>query len=157
MLFCLMASIFLSVSLSALCLPLLSSRLYQEFDPKAGSGCTMTMGQLVRSFLLKLEWYGTLFPRIPVPVQKDIEKRLRDLGLCDDHKRTAKEGWGEAEDYARQSRGDRSVSNHFCNFLVTLNFEEVGYQDAVSLLKSSACVVDTKAFFRSAILSFEQL
>ena len=67
----------------------------------------MTVGQLVRSFLLKLEWYGTLFPRIPVPVQKDIERRLRELGLCDDHKRTAQDSWGEAEDFSRRGRGDR--------------------------------------------------
>ena len=82
----------------------------QEVDPKAGGGCTMTIGQMVRSFLLKLEWYGTLFPRIPVPVQKDLEAKLRQKGLCDDHKRTAQEGWGEAEDFVRRTRGDRWVS-----------------------------------------------
>ena len=82
----------------------------QEVDPKAGGGCTMTIGQMVRSFLLKLEWYGTLFPRIPVPVQKDLEVKLRQKGLCDDHKRTAQEGWGEAEDFVRRTRGDRWVS-----------------------------------------------
>ena len=82
----------------------------QEIDPKAGGGCTMTIGQMVRSFLLKLEWYGTLFPRIPVPVQKDLEVKLRQKGLCDDHKRTAQEGWGEAEDFVRRTRGDRWVS-----------------------------------------------
>lgn len=76
----------------------------EEVDPKAGGGCTMTIGQMVRSFLLKLEWYGTLFPRIPVPVQKDIEVKLREKGLCDDHKRTAQEGWGEAEDFVRRTR-----------------------------------------------------
>lgn len=70
----------------------------------------MTIGQMVRSFLLKLEWYGTLFPRIPVPVQKDIEIKLRGKGLCDDHKRTAQDGWGEAEEFARRARGERWVS-----------------------------------------------
>ena len=84
--------------------------IFQEIDPKAGGGCTMTIGQMVRSFLLKLEWYGTLFPRIPVPVQKDIEVKLRAKGLCDDHKRTAQDGWGEAEDFARRSRAERWVS-----------------------------------------------
>ena len=71
----------------------------------------MTIGQMVRSFLLKLEWYGTLFPRIPVPVQKDIEVKLREKGLCDDHKRTAQEGWGEAEDFVRRTRVERWVSS----------------------------------------------
>lgn len=80
---------------------------FQEVDPKAGGGCTMTIGQMVRSFLLKLEWYGTLFPRIPVPVQKDLEAKLRSKGLCDDHKRTAQEGWGEAEDFVKRTRDER--------------------------------------------------
>ena len=74
---------------------------------KAGGGCTMTIGQLVRSFILKLEWYGTLFPRIPVPIQKDIEQRLRALNLNDDHRRTANDGWGEAEDTVKRVRGER--------------------------------------------------
>lgn len=30
------------------------------------------MGQLVRNMLQNLDWYSTLFPRIPVPVQKQI-------------------------------------------------------------------------------------
>ncbi len=64
----------------------------------------MTIGQMVRSFLLKLEWHGTLFPRIPVPVEKDIRERLTNLNLCDDHKIKADEGWGEAERFARNSR-----------------------------------------------------
>lgn len=58
----------------------------------------MTIGQLVRSFMLKLEWYGTLFPRIPVPIQKDIERKLKELNLCDDHKRTANESWTKEEE-----------------------------------------------------------
>ena len=66
----------------------------------------MTIGQLVRSFILKLEWYGTLFPRIPVPVEKDIRARLTEINLCDDHKRKADEVWGEAEKYSKSTRND---------------------------------------------------
>ena len=29
----------------------------------------MTIGQVVKMMLTKLDWYGTLFPRIPVPIQ----------------------------------------------------------------------------------------
>jgi len=36
----------------------------------------MTMGEMVIHFLTKLEWYSTLFPRIPVPIQKQIEQNL---------------------------------------------------------------------------------
>eukprot|EP00794_Sanderia_malayensis_P015922 gene15922-17523_t len=80
----------------------------EEIDVKAGGGCIMTIGQLVRSFILKLEWYGTLFPRIPVPVEKDIRECLTNLNLCDDHKRKADEGWGEAEKFARNARDGSS-------------------------------------------------
>eukprot|EP00112_Aurelia_sp_Birch-Aquarium-sp1_P005260 Seg1597.5 transcript_id=Seg1597.5/GoldUCD/mRNA.D3Y31 product="Pre-mRNA-splicing factor 38B" protein_id=Seg1597.5/GoldUCD/D3Y31 len=82
----------------------------EEIDVKAGGGCTMTIGQLIRSFILKLEWYGTLFPRIPVPVEKDIRARLTEINLCDDHKRKADEGWGEAEKHSKSTRDDRGGS-----------------------------------------------
>lgn len=47
-------------------------------DPKAGGGQKMTIGDLARHLLTKLEWFSTLFPRIPVPVQKEIEMRLNE-------------------------------------------------------------------------------
>ena len=41
----------------------------QEIDPKAGGGKSMTMGEMVKSMLVRLEWFDTRFPRIPVNVQ----------------------------------------------------------------------------------------
>ena len=49
---------------------------------KAGGGHSMTIGEMVRQFLTKLEWYATLFPRIPVPVQKDLDKKLKVSEIC---------------------------------------------------------------------------
>jgi len=43
---------------------------------KAGGGHIMTIGEVSTHFLTKLEWYSTLFPRIPVPIQKQIEQNL---------------------------------------------------------------------------------
>lgn len=37
----------------------------------------MTIGEMLRSFLTKLEWFSTLFPRIPVPVQKQIDQHMK--------------------------------------------------------------------------------
>lgn len=37
----------------------------------------MTVGEMLRSFLTKLEWFSTLFPRIPVPVQKAIDHHMK--------------------------------------------------------------------------------
>lgn len=40
----------------------------------------MYMGDMVRDFLTKLDWYGALFPRIPVPIQKIIVANLKEYG-----------------------------------------------------------------------------
>lgn len=42
-------------------------------DVKAGGGQVMTIGDMLRHFLTKLEWFSTLFPRIPVPIQVSSE------------------------------------------------------------------------------------
>ena len=38
----------------------------------------MTIGQMCRHMLTKLDWFATLFPRVPVPIQKQIEKQLKE-------------------------------------------------------------------------------
>ncbi|XP_038209561.1 pre-mRNA-splicing factor 38B [Zerene cesonia] len=50
----------------------------EEVDPRAGGGGTTTIGALVRQMLIKLDWFSTLFPRIPVPIQKQIEQKLAE-------------------------------------------------------------------------------
>merc|ERR1719273_2686554 len=44
----------------------------EVIDVKAGGGKEITIGEMVKQFLNKLEWFDTRFPRIPVPVQKEI-------------------------------------------------------------------------------------
>ncbi|KAG8224695.1 hypothetical protein J437_LFUL006082 [Ladona fulva] len=41
----------------------------EELDVKAGGGQVMCIGDMLRHFLSKLDWFSTLFPRIPVPIQ----------------------------------------------------------------------------------------
>lgn len=36
----------------------------------------MTIGTMIRQWLTKLDWFSTLFPRIPVPIQKQNESKL---------------------------------------------------------------------------------
>ncbi|KAI5631901.1 PRP38 family domain-containing protein [Phthorimaea operculella] len=50
----------------------------EEVDPRAGGGGPTTIGALVRQMLIKLDWFSTLFPRIPVPIQKQIEQKLAE-------------------------------------------------------------------------------
>lgn len=48
----------------------------QEIDLKAGGGYAVTVGEMCRMMLTSLDWFGTLFPRLPVLVQKDVTKKL---------------------------------------------------------------------------------
>ena len=41
----------------------------QEIDVRAGGGKPITIGELCRHFIERLEWFDTRFPRIPVNVQ----------------------------------------------------------------------------------------
>eukprot|EP00731_Ephydatia_muelleri_P023892 Em0016g163a len=49
----------------------------EEIDLKAGSGYTITIGEVVRTMMTKLDWFGTLFPRMPVNVQRELEDKIR--------------------------------------------------------------------------------
>ena len=40
---------------------------------KAGGGRLLTIGEMCQMMLSKLDWFGTLFPRIPIPIQVSVE------------------------------------------------------------------------------------
>lgn len=42
-----------------------------------------TIGQMLFQWLTKLDWFCTLFPRIPVPIQKQIESKVANY--CREH------------------------------------------------------------------------
>lgn len=48
----------------------------EEIDVRAGGGQSMTIGEMVRLFMTRLDWFSSLFPRIPVPIQIAIDKKL---------------------------------------------------------------------------------
>ncbi|KAK9878871.1 hypothetical protein WA026_003700 [Henosepilachna vigintioctopunctata] len=52
----------------------------EELDVKAGGGQMMSIGTMLRQWLVKLDWFSTLFPRIPVPIQQKIQKFLSENG-----------------------------------------------------------------------------
>lgn len=85
---------------------------------KAGGGHVITIGEMVRQWLVKLEWYSTLFPRIPVPVQKDLdikmkarnaEKLLQIKQEAPRHIADDEVNFGEAEKYASSSSARRRL------------------------------------------------
>lgn len=51
----------------------------EEVDASSTGSPPITIGNMVRTLLTKLEWYSTLFPRIPIPIQKEIEKKLEEF------------------------------------------------------------------------------
>lgn len=53
----------------------------EAVDPRAGGGQPTTIGNMARHMLTKLDWFSTLFPRIPVPIQKQIETKYLAMGI----------------------------------------------------------------------------
>lgn len=57
----------------------------EQFSPsptdKFSKDKTITMGEYVRDLLLSQFYFETIFPRIPKPVEIDIEKKMRELGV----------------------------------------------------------------------------
>eukprot|EP00800_Vazella_pourtalesii_P023592 TRINITY_DN962_c0_g1_i9.p1 TRINITY_DN962_c0_g1~~TRINITY_DN962_c0_g1_i9.p1 ORF type:complete len:243 (-),score=48.20 TRINITY_DN962_c0_g1_i9:571-1299(-) len=71
----------------------------EEIDVKAGGGRLLTIGEMCQMMLSKLDWFGTLFPRIPIPIQKDIENKLRihnNANQTSKRERVEDLDWGEA-------------------------------------------------------------
>ena len=49
---------------------------------KAGGGYKVTIGEMCRMILSKLDWFGTLFPRLPVSVTKDLDQKIKQAKLA---------------------------------------------------------------------------
>lgn len=49
---------------------------------KAGGGYTVTVGEMCSMMVSKLDWFGTLFPRLPVSVQKDLEAKMKEYKMA---------------------------------------------------------------------------
>ncbi|KAL3078960.1 hypothetical protein niasHS_014742 [Heterodera schachtii] len=79
-----------------------------EIDPRSGGGDTMQMGQLVRMMLTKLDFYGTLFPRIPVPIQKDIESKFGERAKLYGYEDERYGGGARRRSRSRERRRSRS-------------------------------------------------
>lgn len=90
----------------------------QDLDVKAGGGCVMTIGEMLRSFLTKLEWFSTLFPRIPVPVQKHIDQQMK----AKPRKQVKKEGAEVTEEPDRHVERRRSRFLLFFTFFTLFTF-----------------------------------
>ncbi|CAO3620140.1 unnamed protein product [Cunninghamella echinulata] len=68
----------------------------------------MTLGQFCRMLLTEQKYYGTMLPRIPVPIARDLEKKLVDY---DREKEREKKGSSKSDRYSSRSRSrspDRS-------------------------------------------------
>ena len=88
---------------------------------KAGGGYVMYLGDMVRDFLMKLDWFGALFPRIPVPIQKVIVANMKEYGP------SIKEQYQEEATKAEQEKLVFSnIAIIFMYFLYTVMEEVLG-------------------------------
>ncbi|XP_065917455.1 pre-mRNA-splicing factor 38B-like [Dysidea avara] len=77
----------------------------EEIDLKAGGGFQTTVGEMCKMMVSKLDWFGTLFPRIPVNLQKMFMEKFKQerLSRMEEERQQQKEytqadsGYGEAE------------------------------------------------------------
>ena len=51
----------------------------QEIEMRAGGGLCVPMGEMCRMLLMRQDWFGTMFPRLPVNVLKVIEDKLKNI------------------------------------------------------------------------------
>lgn len=88
----------------------------EEIDVKAGGGQITTIGSILRQWLVKLDWFSTLFPRIPVPVQKQIEQRLAEydrINKTSDTYYSNRNDNYNAREYGGRSRDDSGTTRSF--------------------------------------------
>lgn len=72
--------------------------LEDEEEVEVKAGVTMTIGELCRHMITKMDWYTTMFPRIPIPVQKELEKQLHEYDRNMKKSKVAHLEDGELED-----------------------------------------------------------
>ena len=95
-----------------------------EIDPRSGGGDLMTFGQMVRTMINKLDWYETLFPRIPVPIQKESDERFaerkkkqlreEDEWQGESSEKPAEDGEGIGKVLPKVSKCKHHLRHHHC-------------------------------------------
>jgi len=53
----------------------------EEFFPRGPKGSKTTIGKFCRSLLKDIRFYETIFPRIPVPVQRELNEKLKEAEI----------------------------------------------------------------------------
>merc|ERR1719273_2505089 len=76
----------------------------EVIDVKAGGGKEITIGEMVKQFLTKLEWFDTRFPRIPINVQKEITDYFEQLKK---YGRSSEKRYSRDRDVAAPARRDK--------------------------------------------------
>lgn len=88
----------------------------EEFCPASVAGSSsserrITIGNMCRQMLTKQDWFSALFPRIPIPIQKQIDAHLleydNEYGNQQQHASTRNQNDDYDRDYEKQESGDR--------------------------------------------------
>ncbi|XP_049938562.1 pre-mRNA-splicing factor 38B-like [Schistocerca serialis cubense] len=92
----------------------------EEIDVKAGGGHVMTIGDMLKRFLTKLQWFSTFFPRIPQPIQQTIDRKLpvlttRTRNEFRGNGTTRRNSFKEYHTAAKLEKGKTAISSNSCN------------------------------------------
>ncbi|CAF0922403.1 unnamed protein product [Adineta steineri] len=114
----------------------------ETLDVKAGGGCMMSIGQMLRQWLIRIEWYDTLFPRIPVPTQKDIMEKLHAHGPYKGdnygaHSRYGYDEYEEEEQYQSKTSNAIDMPETFGNVASSSNDRNGSYNKHYSSTSDS--------------------
>jgi len=78
----------------------------EEIDIKAGGGKPMTIGEMCKLMLTRLEWFDTRFPRINVNVEKEIRQKLEERSAQERQNQNRKApNYEENQAGGRESKG----------------------------------------------------
>ncbi|KAJ3118396.1 hypothetical protein HDU96_001914 [Phlyctochytrium bullatum] len=93
----------------------------EEIQVEAGArGKTMTMGQLCKDLLAETKWLGTILPRIPVPIARDLQKRLKERVPATSYEEDASYNVAKKPKARPEASADRRYRGEFCSSSDTL-------------------------------------
>jgi len=82
----------------------------EEIDVKAGGGKSMTIGEMCRLMLTRLEWFDTRFPRIAVNIEKIIRGQLEERAASNrQYQGLASAGQGQQQQQFRKEEPKTEV------------------------------------------------
>jgi len=100
---------------------------------------------MVRHFMTKLDWHATLFPRIPVPIQKQIEAQMgaRDTDVKEQERRERLQQ-REVEENTRQRYLWNCVYHIIWKYIASYLLFRLSYSSLPKTVFNCLCSIERK-------------